>query len=133
MLILYTHIMMRLRRTWSLLLILGMFAPDMAFSWKYWQNEDPCGMVVCCCPERCLKLKKAGLRCRMSGVSSCGIKTTQSTESRVIPAIPTPAPAALWHPFEEPPFLATPLFFSASRGLSPGFASPLERPPANTF
>lgn len=47
----------------AFILLTGAWLPEAARAANAIKNQNPCGMLVCCCPEMCKRARQAKLRC----------------------------------------------------------------------
>jgi hypothetical protein len=63
------------RRIGVIFLIASFLMPDVGLTMQTWRTQDPCGMIICCCPHMCKMAKKHTFNCHRNSRESCGIKT----------------------------------------------------------
>ena len=78
----YYHALMKIFRALAALgLAVSFLVPDIALAANTWRAQDPCGMMVCCCPTMCKMARKGRLACRMQGRHGCGIRSASERAS----------------------------------------------------
>jgi hypothetical protein len=63
----------------------GFVLPNVSLALSALRSEDPCGMVLCCCPQMCKMAKKRAAYCKVTGPVTCGIKVAAKSNAAIAP------------------------------------------------